>query len=467
LDYTGQTFEAMLGWGWKRLLHPDHADRVVSGMAQTGLEREIWEDTFPLRGHDGQYRWFLSRAVPIRDEQGDVVRWFGTNTDVTDLREAQQMLRDADRRKDEFLATLAHELRNPLAPIRSGLELMRLSQKDPETMADVRMTMERQTQQLITLVDDLLDVSRITRGKLNVRTRKVALADVMQSAVEASKPFLDEAGHQLIVDTPDQEVTLDADPHRMAQVISNLLNNSAKYTPAGGRVRLSAEIRRPQVVISVEDNGLGIPADMLERIFEIFAQIDRPQEKGNTGLGIGLSLVKSLVKLHQGTIDVASEGPGQGSIFSVTLPIAQQATKAPPSEHQEPSQKTKSSCKVLVVDDNEAAAMTLSMLVKMLGNVVQTAHDGREAIEKAATFLPDLVLMDIGMPNMKGYEAASHIRQQAWGADMTLVALTGWGQEDDKKKATQAGFNHHLVKPAEPAALEKLLAMANEKISDQ
>lgn len=465
-DYTGTTLEEMQGWGWKKVHHPDHVDRVVERIQRSWDTGEVWEDLFPLRGKDGNYRWFLSRALPIQDERGNVVRWFGTNTDVTEQRAAEEALKEADRRKDEFLATLAHELRNPLAPIRTGLELMKLIKDDPAILEETRQTMERQTQQLITLVDDLLDVSRITQGKLELRKCEVRLSDVVESAVEASRPFIDEAGHELAVDLPGQPVLIDGDPNRLAQVLSNLLNNAAKYTPQGGQIRLSARREGDEVVLSVKDTGIGIPADKLESIFEMFAQIDRPQERGYTGLGIGLTLVRSLVAMHGGSVEVHSEGVDRGSTFGVRLPVLEQRPIGDDwTSSDGESELSHSKRRVLVVDDNKAAAEMLRMVVRMLGNEVQTAGDGQEAVERAAVFQPDVVLMDLGMPRMNGYQAARHIRQQPWGEAMVLVALTGWGQSEDKQRTSEAGFDHHLVKPAEPADLQRLFSQLDQQSS--
>lgn len=374
-------------------------------------------------------------------------------------------LSEADRRKDEFLATLAHELRNPLAPIRTGLELMKMVADDPATMEEIRSTMERQTQQMATLIDDLLDVSRITQGKLQLRKCRVKLADVVRNAVEASSPFILEAGHELTVSIPEQLIYLEADPHRLAQVLSNLLNNAAKYTKEGGRIWFTAERQESEVVIMVKDTGIGIPTEMLERVFEMFAQIDRPMEKGYTGLGIGLTLVKSLVEMHGGRIEVHSEGPNQGSQFSVRLPFLvewsmQESRVAPPEQGEAAPGKRR----VLVVDDNKAAADMLSMIVKMLGNEVRTAGDGQQAVTVAAEFLPDMVVMDLGMPRMNGYDAARYIRQQSWGEKIMLVALTGWGKEEDRQRTEEAGFDHHLVKPAEPAALQELFNKLEQRL---
>lgn len=370
-------------------------------------------------------------------------------------RRDEEKLRIADRRKDEFLATLAHELRNPLAPIRTGLEVMKLSQDDPDTVEEMRQTMERQTQQLIALVDDLLDVSRITRGKFELRKSQVKMANVLQSAIETSKSFIIEARHDFSVSIPDVPIYLHADPHRLAQVVSNLLNNAAKYTPEGGQISLVVEPQDDIVLVSVTDNGIGIPAEMREQIFEMFAQIEHLADKAYAGLGIGLTLVRSLVELHDGQITVESQGRNRGSTFRVRLPILKTMTEA--EQKPAPVATSNGGGRVLIVDDNQAAAKMLGIVVKKLGNEVRCAGDGKEAIEVAAAFRPQVILMDIGMPKMNGYEAAQHIRQQAWGRDMALIALTGWGQEDDQRRTKEAGFDHHLTKPAEPADLKKLL----------
>ncbi|MFC7337900.1 PAS domain S-box protein [Haloferula chungangensis] len=458
-DYTGSTFAEMREWGWKKVHHPDHVDQVVEKIETARDSGTTWEDTFPIRGKDGTYRWFLSRAVPIRDSDGKIVRWFGTNTDVTELRETQQLLHDADRRKDEFLATLAHELRNPLAPIRTGLEVMKMASDNPEIQEKVRNTIERQTQQLVSLVDDLMNVSRITRGKMELRKSKVALIEIFQSSIEASQSHIEEAGHDLLVSQPEHTIFLEADRNRMIQIFSNLLINAAKYTPPGGRIRFSSEVQDSQVTVSVEDNGIGIPENMSDRIFEMFAQIDRPQEKGYSGLGIGLCLVKSLVEMHGGSISVSSDGHRKGSVFRVSLPIQRGAlTQTDLIASQKGPRKRGTSQKVLIVDDNVEAASMLSMEIEMFGHRVEVAHDGREAVDLAAEFRPDIIFMDLGMPHMNGYEAARAIRKKAWGQETMLVALTGWGQESDRQKSKEAGFDRHLVKPVAAEELEKALS---------
>ena len=465
-EFTGGTPGTDLGLGWLDKVHPDDIAQTKATFLDANRKQISFTIDYRILRKDGEYRWAVDTGLPRFDEDGTFEGYVGTVADVHERKLAEESLRtlaaelsEADRRKDEFLATLAHELRNPLAPIRTGLEALKLVGDDPTTVKEIRDTMERQTQQLIMLVDDLLDVSRITRGKLELRRCQVEVGEIVKSAVEASKPFIDEAGHSFTVSVADRSMVLDADPHRLSQVLSNLLNNAAKYTPEGGHIQLSVEQNGRDVVLSVKDNGIGIPAAMCDRIFEIFAQIERPMEKGYTGLGIGLTLVKSLTELHRGQIEVISEGEGQGSEFQVRLPLfldeSDNATQPekPSADH---SQEVKR--RVLIVDDNESAAHMLSIVVKILGCDVKTAGDGREAVEVAADFLPDIVLMDIGMPKMNGYEAAKHIREQPWGKDMLLVALTGWGQDEDKKRTRSAGFDHHLVKPAEPAALQELLA---------
>ncbi|HKB06523.1 MAG TPA: GAF domain-containing protein [Gemmataceae bacterium] len=384
-----------------------------------------------------------------------------------------QAVREADRRKDEFLATLAHELRNPLAPIRNALEVMRMAGGDVSANLQARDVMGRQLGQMVRLIDDLLDVSRITRGKLTLRRERVELGTVINGAVETSRPAIEAAGHALTVDLPSRSVWLSADPARLSQVFANLLNNAAKFTPPGGRIRLTAAIEdgeagatkhagKPAVVIRVGDNGLGIPREALPRLFEMFSQVDGSLERTQGGLGIGLALVKGLVQMHGGTVTAHSDGPGQGSEFVVQLPVATEdvaaATNDPQSmTHAVPSPSTRGR-RVLVVDDNRDAADSLTVLLTMLGHDVRTAHDGLAAVAAAREFRPEVVLMDIGMPRLNGYEAARRIRAEPWGRGMILAAVTGWGQEADRRRSKEAGFDHHLVKPVEPAAVRQVLA---------
>lgn len=398
-------------------------------------------------------------VAQVRDEAGQATGVVLVLRDESPRRQTEQLLRDADRRKDEFLATLAHELRNPLAPIRTGLEVLKASHDRPEVTAQVRPLMERQVHQLVRLIDDLLDVSRITQGKLRLRLGEVELADVIRDAVDAVHPAIVDARHDLTIELPDQPTWLHADSSRLAQVFSNLLRNAAKYTPAGGRIRIDGKLGEGQVAVTVADSGLGIPPDMLEQIFEMFAQIDAPSDAARAGLGIGLTLVKSLVEMHGGHIAARSDGAGRGSAFEVILPVQRcgQAV-ARPASPDDANKVVQPKRRVLVVDDNQDAAHTLSQLVGMLGHDVCVAADGAEALEQAAAFRPDVVLMDLGMPRVDGFEAARRIRQQPWGERMILVATTGWGQEDDKRRSKAVGFDHHLVKPVEMRTLQIVLA---------
>jgi len=370
---------------------------------------------------------------------------------------AMETLREADRRKDEFLATLAHELRNPLAPIRNGLQILRLGRGNHQAEEQARSVIERQVQQMVRLIDDLLDLSRISRGKIELRRERIDLAAAVQSAVETSRPLIEQAGHALTLSLPAEPVFVDADVTRLAQVFANLLNNAAKYTQkGGGDIRLAVEPLGREVAVRVSDNGVGIPAPMLPQVFEMFTQVDRSLERTQGGLGIGLSIVKRLVEMHGGTVEARSEGSGRGSEFVVVLPVP--AVREPELRDggEEPAGAPVPR-RILVADDNVDAAASLAMMLEFMGNEVRTAHDGVEAVEAAAAFRPDLILLDIGMPRMNGYDACRRIREQPWGRGIAIAALTGWGQEEDKRQSQEAGFDHHLVKPIEPAALEKLL----------
>ena len=457
-DYTGTTLEQMQGWGWKAVHHPDHIDRVVEKLQRSWDSGEAWEDTFPLRSRQGEYRWFLSRALPIRDRDGVIVRWFGTNTDVTAQLEAEQELRMADRKKDEFLATLAHELRNPLAPLRSGLELMEVLEGQPDKMREVRQTMLRQTEQLVVLVDELLDISRLTRGTYTLRKSSVKLQTVLSDAVALSRPLLKAAGQPLKLSILNEDVFLNADSHRLVQVFGNLLNNASKYSPPGDEIHLTAALDGSDIVVSISDRGLGVAPEMQETIFEMFAQVRRPKRDGYGGLGVGLTLVKALVEMHSGRVMVQSEGLGCGSTFTVRLPIVESPSGR--SSETEPvlvESTDWAGMRVLVVDDNRTAAKFFQMILESDGHEVRQAGDGVEGCKLAEELRPHIVFMDIGMPKMNGYEAARWIRKQPWGEALTLVAVSGWGQEADKAQAREAGFDHHLTKPAPAREVRRIV----------
>ena len=374
------------------------------------------------------------------------------------LRESEEALRDADRRKDEFLATLAHELRNPLAPIRNAVEILRLTQADPVAAASARQLLERQLKQLVRLIDDLLDVSRITQGRLELRREKLDLAIALRMAVETSRPLIESRQHTLHVTAPAASYFVDADATRIAQVFSNLLNNSAKYSPAGSSITVRVTREGAHSVTTISDNGVGIPHAMLARVFEMFERVDREPEAAQDGLGIGLTLVRRLVELHGGTVTAQSEGLNRGSTFVVRLPLWEAAT-APAEIHAAVAESSDSAArrKILVVDDNRDSAMSLSLLLELDGHDVRRAYDGLEALEIADHFRPEVTLLDIGMPKLDGYGAARELRQREWAKDTLLVALTGWGQQEDKRLAREAGFDHHMVKPVDPETLRRLL----------
>jgi signal transduction histidine kinase/CheY-like chemotaxis protein len=365
-----------------------------------------------------------------------------------------KQLKEADRRKDDFLATLAHELRNPLAPIRTGIQILRMTASEPRAQSILPM-IERQLQHLTRLLDDLLDVGRITRGKISLHIECVDLRDAVQAAIEASRDQIADMRHEFMVSLPEEPVWLDADPVRLAQIVSNLLNNAARYTPAGGRIALRVTPRGEIAEVSVSDNGIGIPRERLDTIFDMFTQAGGPTSPSQTGLGIGLSLVKGLVTLHGGNVEARSEGAGRGSEFRVHLPV--RATP-PPAGMAEPRRNAEwRKLKVLVVDDNRDAAASLASLVELMGHDVRTAYDGESAVGIAEAFRPDMVMLDLGMADVDGYEACRRIREQAWSGRMRLVAVTGWGQDDDRRRSAAAGFDEHLVKPVKPETLEHLL----------
>jgi two-component system CheB/CheR fusion protein len=451
------------------LIHMRHTDigRPLSDLTHSlrydAIEsdvRYVFEHPAPLdreiQAENGA--WYLMRILPYRPEyprlDGAVVSFI----DITARRQAEENLREADRRKDEFLAVLAHELRNPLAPISAGIEVLKTAGSNPGVVAQVAATMARQTQQLVRLVDDLLEVSRISGGKLHLKKSPVQLADVMRDAVATSKPLIERLGHELAVVLPAEPVVLDADGPRLTQVLANLLNNAARYTLREGRIEVGAERRDGTAIVKVRDNGIGIARHAMPRVFEMFYQ-DRDQRVArNSGLGIGLTLAKSLVEMHGGSIDVESSGPNRGSTFTIRLPIAVGASTVPEEHRHAPSAGDH---RVLIVDDNTDAAETLCMLVKSLGgNEVQTASSGAEALETARELQPDVVLLDLMMPGMDGYEVARRMRQESWGRDAKIVAVTGWGQEEHRRRTREAGFDQHLTKPANIEALESLLAEA-------
>ncbi|MGF9693815.1 response regulator [Rhizobium sp. 0TCS1.26] len=368
-----------------------------------------------------------------------------------------EALKDADRRKDEFLATLAHELRNPLAPLRNGLDILRRS-PDGENASDIREMMDRQLVHLVRLIDDLLDVSRVSQGKIELRKEPIMLADVIRSAVEASRPSIDSAGHSLTVDVADDQLYVDGDQVRLSQAISNLLNNAAKYTPPKGRINLAVNLQGETAVIAVSDNGFGIPPDMQSKVFHLFTQIDDHLQKAQGGLGIGLALVKQLIELHGGTVTAYSAGQGRGSTFTIRLPVIASPRLAETAETTTPTGPLRHSLRVLVVEDNPIIADTLGMLLEDIGHQFEAVHDGRQALDAARHYRPDVILLDIGLPGMDGYEVCRALRNDPEFEKTTIIAQTGWGQSRDKDLASEAGFDFHLTKPVPLEHLQKVLA---------
>ncbi|MCY1071504.1 PAS domain S-box protein [Nannocystis sp. RBIL2] len=413
---------------------------------------------------DGTRFWGSGLMMPLRDG-GEYHGFLKIMRDWTEARRSKELLerqaealRLADRRKDEFLATLAHELRNPLAPLRNGLAIVRRAGVDEEMAERAQAMMERQLGQMVRLIDDLLDISRISRGKIELRKERVALAQALQSAIETVQPLIEHHHHELTVESLPEPVCVEGDAVRLAQVFANLLGNAAKFTPPGGHIWLTVERRSGEVVVRVKDNGIGIEPEMLPRVFDLFAQVTEAHERSQGGLGIGLSLVKQLVEMHGGTVEARSGGLDMGSEFTVHLPIAPSSSRPaePPALACEAVQGA--GHRVLVVDDNRDAALSLAEFLELIGCDTRVAHDGLEGLRLAAEFSPEVVFLDIGMPTMNGYETARRMRAEPWGEKPVLVALTGWGQEEDKARAREAGFDRHIVKPAAPEVLEALLA---------
>lgn len=456
-------YEAAIG-----RIHPDDQQRVQDAVnAAINPDNPMpYEIEYRVVWPDDSIHWVFAKGRARFATKNGVRRLLsfdGTVMDVTEqrtlreeLREVAAKLSEADRRKDEFLATLAHELRNPLAPIRTGLDAIGMADADADARQRILHMMVRQTEHIVHLVDDLLDISRITRGSMQLRRSRIDLATCVRSAVEATSALMDDAGHNLTVTVPEGPLPLHADPTRVAQILSNLLNNAGKYTAPGGAVWLTVDASDDEYVISVRDNGKGIEPGMQTTIFELFGQVSRVQdEQSQSGLGIGLTLVKSLVEMHGGSISVSSAGVDQGSTFTVRLPRENQPAQVMQNSAQA---EQSTSLRVLVVDDNKEAAETMAMLIELYGNEVRTAHDGKQAVEVASEYLPDVIFMDIGMPRMNGIEAARAIRAERWGGRTKLVALTGWGQKAEKRRTRDAGFDAHLVKPVASETIQELLA---------
>ena len=457
LKLVGRTQEQCSELGWTDLLHPDDAEATREAWQNCVRAGALWDIEHRYLGVDGQYHPVLARGVPVRDEQGNIMRWVGINLDVARLKEAEEALRVADRRKDEFLAILAHELRNPLAPIRYARAIAKQPGSTLAQQQYAEEVVERQVEHMSRLLEDLLDVSRFTHGTLELRKSRVEIASAVTSALESARPFLEAKQHEVRLDVPTDALVVYADPIRIVQILANLLINAAKYTDPGGQILVKAWPEEQSIVISVRDNGIGIAPEMQPRLFKLFSQARPALERSEGGLGIGLALVQGLLSLHGGTIEARSAGRMQGSEFIVRLPASTASIDVPALPQVADSPPSVARLRVLVADDNLDSATLSATLIGLWGHEAHQAHAGQEALELAEHYRPDAALLDIGMPDLDGYQVAAAIRKASWGRQMLLIALTGWGREEDKQRALSAGFDHHLTKPIDPAKLESLL----------
>ena len=468
LLYVSPAYELLWGRSIERLrehfedwiegIHADDRERVRGAFARL-QGRQQYDEEYRVVQPGGEVRWIRDRGFPVRDEGGEFYRVARISQDISERKAAEQTLQESDRRKDEFLATLAHELRNPLGPIRNAVELLRRAGPDrPDVQEKARQMIGRQTDHLVRLVDDLLDVSRITQGKVTLKQEAVNVTSFVASALETVKPFIDSRHHHLTVTLPDHDVWVRGDAVRLCQIVGNLLHNAGKYTPEGGEISLTAEQDGDWLKIAVADNGIGISPNGITRIFDLFAQAEHAPDRAQDGLGIGLSLVKSLVELHGGQVRVSSAGVGAGSSFEVALPVLADAIQTQSVPPPAGSPENKRGRRILVVDDSADSVEMLTMLLQANGHEIRNAQDGASALEIAEQYRPEMVFLDIGLPGMNGYEVARSLRRLPSMAHAKLIALTGYGQEKDRQRALEAGFDHHIVKPVDFDRLSRLIA---------
>ncbi|HJV51405.1 MAG TPA: PAS domain-containing protein [Noviherbaspirillum sp.] len=458
-EYTGLDQAQLAGTGWKAAVHPEDLPHLLDAWQTAVSSGRRYEATARLRAGDGTYRTFIVRAVPLRDPEGRIVQWFGSNTDVSVIEAAQRELKEANRRKDEFLAMLAHELRNPLAPIAAATDLLKLGTLDADKVRQASHVIARQVEHMTKLVDDLLDVSRVTRGLVKLREESLNINDLVANAIEQVQAQMQVKHHLFISHVPDEQFWVRGDRTRLIQVFSNILNNAAKFTPPEGRIRLHLSGDGKQVSVAVEDNGIGIAPSLLPHIFDLFTQGERSSDRSLGGLGLGLALVRSLLELQGGSVSVHSDGVGLGSRFLVQLPrIAAPGNHSGHSAENHPAPAVANQKRLMVVDDNRDAALTLSLLLETTGHKVTVAHNAADALSFARRLSPSILFLDIGLPDMEGYELARRLRRLPETAGCILVAVTGYGQPEDKARAMQAGFDHHFVKPVKLGAVLALLA---------
>jgi len=467
-DFTGMPEGSTDGAGWNDIFHPDDQQRAWDVWQHSLLTGEPYEIQYRLRHHSGVYRWTLGRALPVRSETGKIIRWMGTCTDIHDQKLAEESLREADLRKDEFLAMLAHELRNPLAPISAAAQFLQIGALDAARVRHTSQIIGRQVHHLTSLVDDLLDVSRVTRGLVELDNAQVDIGQVVADAVEQVTPLIRTRHHHLGLHLSPETPLVMGDKKRLVQVVVNLLNNAAKYTREGGQLLLETEVRSAHVLIRVADNGIGMTPELVARAFDLFAQAERSSDRSSGGLGLGLALVRSLVDLHYGTVSCESAGPDAGSTFTVCLPrllAGGQEDDAPAARSL--SRNGTAPLRILVVDDNVDAASMLSMLLEVDGHQVATEYGSLAALERARIDAPQVCILDIGLPGMDGNELAQRLRALPQTAGAVLVAVTGYGQENDRKQTLASGFDHHLVKPVDTEQLAAILAGIGNRIRAQ
>jgi PAS domain S-box-containing protein len=462
LGYTQQEFPDVPE-SLQRVIHADDRPLLQDSLRAHFAHDAPYQAECRLQEKRGAWRWFLVTGMALKDDQGRPFRMAGSLIDISERKQTEILLQQSNRAKDEFLATLAHELRNPLAPLRTGLQILKRPDVAEPIVRRTLATMDRQLTHMVRLIDDLLDISRINSGKIRLELARTSLRAAVQTALELARPAMDAAGHALHVELPEHDLQLQGDETRLAQAFGNLLNNAAKYTPPGGQIRLRMWQDENEAVVEVRDNGIGIPPAMLEKVFSLFAQVDSGAAQVGGGLGIGLFLVRSLIQMHGGTVHAGSAGSGRGCTFTVRLPCLPAAPAEPPiALPGESSMSSNTPTRVLVVDDNVDAAETLTTFLDMIGLQAHAVHDGRAAVPAALEFAPDLVLLDIGLPGMSGYEVARAMRAEPQLTRVTLVALTGWGAEDDRRRAMDAGFDHHLTKPVDLSVLEDMLRRVQE-----
>ncbi|MGE0331777.1 MAG: ATP-binding protein [Ramlibacter sp.] len=454
-NYTGQTWEQQRDHGWLGALHLDDRAGVLDCLSKAKREQRLFYAPARLwHRATASYRQIEARGIPLFNDAGALTEWVGTCKDVDDQKRAEEALHAADRQKDAFIATVAHELRNPLAPIRNAVHILMRKGREDLQLVWTREVIDRQVAQMARLLDDLMDVSRIRENKIELRKSRVTLDSILDSAIEVSRPLLEQKGHHLELSIVKGAVYVQADPHRLSQVFSNLLNNAAKYTPPGGRISLSVRTEPHRAVVTIKDTGIGISAEMLPKIFEMFTQARNTPNRAEGGLGIGLSLAKSLIELHGGSIEVRSEGLGSGSEFIAFVPLA--SARAPSAAAAPTAAAHVAALRIVVAEDNQDAGETLTVLLQIMGHDVRLARDGAEALGACRRDAPEVAILDIDMPGLSGYEVARTLRSEFPG--IFLIAASGWGQAEDISRGRAAGFDRHLIKPISPDELTKALS---------